>query len=313
MQLFNDIFPIVALASIGYLVARFRLISSADTDSLASFTFNLVIPCLLFLNIANAEVPANFGLDLLLAYYGAVLLAFVIAALLAARLFGYGPASRSAFAMGATYSNTTIVGIPLVLQTLGEAALLPLFILIALQNLFLFVVATISAEMRRGAGASVMHQLRQLLWQLVSSPLTGSLLLGLAFNLLDLPLHMAVENSVALVAQAAIPMALLVLGASLNQYTLRGEMPAAITLSLLKTVLLPLLVYLSCFRLFDLEPLWAATALLASTLPSGVSAYVFATRYRASQGTVAAGTLISTLFSLVPVILVLYYLYRFVL
>jgi predicted permease len=56
---------------------------------------------------------------------------------------------------------------------------------------------------------------------------------------------------------------------------------------------------------FDIDPLWAKTAILGASMPVGISAYVFSIRYNAGQAAVAAASVISTLASLLPLTLVL--------
>ena len=138
MVLLEGIFPILALALTGYLVARSGYLKEAEYQAIARFTFNLIIPCLLFINMVHAEIPANFGVDFLLAFYLAVLVVYLAAMLVARHVFKADAPLQAVLAIGATYSNTTVVGIPLVLQTLGTDALLPLFMIIATQNLVLF-------------------------------------------------------------------------------------------------------------------------------------------------------------------------------
>ena len=155
------LFPILALALAGYISARSGFLQRNDCETLSRFTFNLVIPCLLFVNTATSDIPDDFGLSFLLAFYSAVLLLYGLSMLLGALLFSYNNTQQAVFAMGTSYSNTTIVGIPLVLQTLGPDALLPLFLIIAVQNLLLFTVGTLAVEKSRVQPAALLRTLTQ--------------------------------------------------------------------------------------------------------------------------------------------------------
>lgn len=146
MELVAGIFPVLALALAGYLVARSGYLQAQETLALSKFTFNLIIPCLLFINMVHADIPDDFGINFLAAFYSVVLGVFLIAVLLARLCLQADASLQSVVAMATTYSNTTVVGIPLVMQTLGNDALLPLLLIIATQNLVLFSVGTIVAE-----------------------------------------------------------------------------------------------------------------------------------------------------------------------
>jgi hypothetical protein len=52
-------------------------------------------------------------------------------------------------------------------------------------------------------------------------------------------------------------------------------------------------------------PIYSRAGMLASAMPVGVSAYVFANRYDTGHGTVAAGSLLSAICSVVSLSLVL--------
>jgi len=303
--LFEGIFPVLALALAGYAAARSGWLQMPEYVALSRFTFNLVIPCLLFINMAHAGIPANFGVDFLLAFYLAVISVYVIAAIIAALLFKANAAWQAVFAMSTTYSNTTVVGIPLVMQTLGEQALLPLFLIIATQNLVLFSVGTVVAEREHFNARAVLHSISRLLKQLLGSPLTASLLAGLAVNLLGIPIYAPLDTSLSLMSQAAIPCALFVLGTTLHQYRVGDQLKPALLITALKLVLLPTLMAVSMLVIFDIDPLWAKTAILGAAMPVGISAYVFSIRYDIGQAPVAAASVISTLASLLPLTLVL--------
>lgn len=305
MALVEGIFPVLALALAGYIAARSGYLQMPETLALSRFTFNLIIPCLLFVNMVHADIPQDFGMHFLLAFYWPVLCVYLIAAALARLWLGATAAMQSVFAMATTYSNTTVVGIPLVLQTLGSDALLPLFLIIATQNLVLFTTGTLVAERGQFDIREILQSITRVLRQLLSSPLTASLIAGLTFNLLAIPMYGPLDASLTLMSQAAIPCALFILGTTLHQYKVGQQIKPALVITSLKVVLLPTLMAVSMLAFFDIDPLWAKTAILGAAMPVGISAYVFAIRYDTGQAAVAAASVISTLASLLPLTLVL--------
>jgi malonate transporter and related proteins len=299
------IFPVLALALAGYIAARSGYLQLPETLALSKFTFNLIIPCLLFVNMVHADIPDNFGIDFLLAFYLPVLCVYLIAVLLARFWLVADARLQSVFAMATTYSNTTVVGIPLVLQTLGSEALLPLFLIIATQNLVLFSIGTIVAEREQFDIQAMLQSIARLIKQLLSSPLTASLIAGLTFNLLSVPLYQPLDTSLTLMSEAAIPCALFILGTTLHQYKVGQQIKPALIITALKLLLLPLLMALSMLMVFEIDPLWAKTAILGAAMPVGISAYVFSIRYNTGLAPVAAASVISTLLCLLPMTLVL--------
>lgn len=305
MFVFSVLFPVLAIALLGYAFVALRWFDKSDTDTLTRFTFSVLIPALLFVSTARSEFKLADSLEFLAAYYVVVLAIYVLGIVVAARLFGYKAEEQSVFAMGCAYSNTTVVGIPVVAQALGEEALVPLFFIISIQNLVMFTVGTIAAEREHLSSNSVLDAIRGLFRQLLSSPITASLILGLSVNAAGIPIWDPLFNSIELLSRAAVPASLFVLGMSLRQYRLRHEIGPALTMTVINILLLPALVALSMFVWFDVDPLWAKAGVLASAMPVGISAYVFARRYGIGHGSVAAGSLLSAICAIATISLVL--------
>ena len=76
-------------------------------------------------------------------------------------------------------------------------------------------------------------------------------------------------------------------------------------MTIINCFLLPILVWIAMFRIFEVDPLWANAGVLASAMPVGISAYVFAKRYQVGHASVAAGSLLSALLSPITLSVVL--------
>ena len=98
---------------------------------------------------------------------------------------------------------------------------------------------------------------------------------------------------------------LFILGTTLHQYRVRSETKPALLITAIKLVLLPVLMTVTMVLVFDIEPLWVKTAVLAAAMPVGINAYVFSMRYNTGQAPVAAASVISAVISLIPMTLVL--------
>lgn len=305
MDVFETIFPILAIAGSGYLIARKAFLSRTECDAITKFVFTYVIPAMLFSGTARADFPPEMEWQFLLGYYAVVLVVYLLTVFCGKTLFAYNATEQSVFGMGAAYSNATIIGIPVVAYALGEEALLPLFLILSVQNLALFSVGTIVAERDQLDRQAYADSVFKLVRQFVTSPTTGSLIAGGLVNLLNIPIYEPLGDAVALLGSAAVPAALFVLGTSLNRYHIRGHLRSAVSIVVVKLVLLPVLVGVLVLLVFDLDPMWAATALVTAALPTGVSAYIFSQRYQVCEAPVATAILLSTVGSVVTLGVVL--------
>lgn len=308
MHIFETIFPVLAIALLGYVCARWDMFDRAACDAIAALVFQLLMPVLLFIATVQSDIPADMNWSFMYAYYLPALAVYALGVWCAAQYFDMDAAGQSVLAMGGAYANTTIVGVPVALFALGKNALLPLFILVSVHNLVLFSVGLAVAERERFVPQHLLRSLWQLAWQFVRNPITGSLIAGLLVNRLQIPLYAPLENGLELLSQACVPVSLFVLGTLLNRYRIRGNIRPAAVVVLLRMLVMPLLVWWLAFHVFDVPLLWAATALLTASMPVGITAYVYAEQTGACEAPIATAIVLSTLLSMLVLPVVLAYL-----
>lgn len=308
MDIIEIIFPISDIAIVGYVAARLDFLKHQECDAIAKLVFSILIPALLFSTTAKAEFPENMAWEFFFAYYTVALGIYVLAIGLSKYVYGYNEAEQSVFGMGAAYGNITIIGIPVCTLALGAESLIPLFVIISIHNLVLFSLGIVFAERNTLTLATCRKDLFALLKQLLTSPITGSLIAGGIVNYLDLSIVSPLEKVLTLFANAAVPIALFVLGTSLHRYSIKGNLGAVGLMVALKMLLFPFLIWLLLFNVFSVDALWASTALIAASLPVGVSVYVFSKKYQACEAQIAAGIMISTVMSGVSLSVVLFFI-----
>jgi predicted permease len=201
--------------------------------------------------------------------------------------------------LGAAYSNTVLVGLPIVSTGLGERALLPMFMLISVHAATMFSLVTIFSERGNGAGRTRFQIVWHSMKNLSRNSIVLGLMLGLLVNLLNIPRPVLLDDFINLLGQAALPCAIFVLGASLNAYKITGHLKEAWAIIGFKMVLQPALVAVLAFGVFDLEPLWGAVAVMTAALPVGINAFIFAEQYKSGVAFISSAILISTVLAVI--------------
>ena len=301
MYIIETLFPIVAIATLAWLSARRQLVSDGEVRALEKITFNFFIPCMLFFGTATADLPKDLDWNLLWAYYLAIFIVYIAGILIAYFHFGSGQARLGVFGMGCAYPNVTILGIPICLELLGEAAFVPIFMIITIHNLLIFSFGTIIAELKREEGKAISAHVWSVCKGVVKNPISGSLVLGALVNFVGLSLYQPLLESLELISRAAIPAALMALGAGMNRYRIRGEIPMALVITGMKLLVLPGLVWFFTTLVFAIDPLWAQTAVLLSCMPVGISVYVFSIRYRCCEDLAATSIALSCILSVISI------------
>ena len=104
------------------------------------FTQSFAIPCLLFRALVDLDLGAVFDPRLLLSFYTGALVAFALGVLGARRLFRRRPGEAVAIGFGALFSNSVLLGLPIMERAYGPEALAPTFAIISIHAPFCYLV-----------------------------------------------------------------------------------------------------------------------------------------------------------------------------
>jgi len=294
MTIVEVIFPVFAIALLGYILTYKGIFGIRDIEGISRFVFTFAIPVMLFNSMAKIDLPKQLDYAFLLSYYLVAILIFGLGMWVSKRLFNYSPQEQSIFGMGSSYSNALLIGLPLISAGLGDEALLPVFMLISIHSAILFFMVTLFAERNGGDGRSILAILRQTIISLASNPIIIGLVLGLLVNLFSVAIPKPIDTTIEIISKAALPCALFILGASLSAYKLAGHFREAWTMVALKLLLQPFLVFLLAFVIFKIDPLWGAVAVMMAAMPVGINSYMFAQKYQVCLASVSSAIVIST-------------------
>ena len=286
--------PIFGVVIVGYLAGRFRVLDRRAVHGLSLYVFNLAIPILLFRMLATTDLPGTLPWRYLVGYYVCALGFFGVSLYIARLGFGYTPGKAGVFAFGSSYGSFIPLGIPLILATFGQKAAVPLFVLVATQALVMFPMMTAVQASADTAGQSGFGRLKAVLKGMIANQYLAGIALGVLVNLSGAQVPVLIMDVVALISQSAAPCALFALGAALSQYRVAGSIASSITISVLKTLVFPALVWLVAEGLLALDPMWQAVLVLMAALPVGINTYLFAERYECGQALAGTAVVLST-------------------
>jgi predicted permease len=299
LQTLDIVVPVFAVILVGYGVGKTKLFGDQGIKALTNFCFYVAIPALLFRSMARLETPHGHALTIVLAFYVAVLATFAVGMAAGRLLFRLNLAEQALFAVGGTYSNILLLGLPLSISAFGEQAVLPASALLALQSPLLFTVTALVVEAGRGADADVNKTggvravLKSAGIALATTPVIIAMVAGIAWGFLGLGLPTIIDKTLSSLGVAATPTALFALGASLTRFRLGGDLRQAAALGVLKLIVLPGITFASARYLFGLEPLYVAVAMICSAMPTGVTAFVLAMRYELLVARIAAAVIVT--------------------
>ena len=293
--------PVFSVMALGALAVKLRVLNESGVKGLVLFVFNFAIPILLFRSLAQTELPPDIQWAFLISYFVPAVILFGAGLALARFVFRRPLADQAIFGMGACFSNTVLIGIPILFTAYGSEATLPTLLIIAFHGPILMSLTAGLIGVGKGGDVTLLSQLRTMVLEMIKNPIVMGILLGLLANVVGWTIPGPVDRIAEMMGGAAVPTALFALGASLAAYPLTGDIPPALLLSTLKLLVHPLLVWLLAVPVFGLEGIWVPVAVTMAALPSGSNVYLFGARYVAAPGVAARTVLRTTLFSLVTV------------
>ncbi len=273
------VLPVFGLIGLGVIGGRSKLFPEAAVNGLSNFVLYVAVPALLFRTIVRSRPFDTLNFDIVFAYYGASFVVMVGALALGRYVFGLAGGERASFAMGSMFSNTTLLGVPLVFATWGEAGLVPLMVVITLHSLLFATVFFVLHDMAQSGAVGWASAVRLAARSIVTNPVIISIAVGLAWAFLGLGLPGFVSSIIDMLGDATIPAALFALGAALAQFPVAGNVQHAMTMAGIKLVLHPLLVFAAAHWLFDLSALELAVVTLTAALPGGLMVFLVAQSY----------------------------------
>ena len=294
-------FPFFALVLCGYLAARRGLLPQPAIPGLNAFVLYFALPCMLYRFGARTPIgqlldPAVAGVYLLCAL---IMVAATVALTRGPRM-GWNDAAFGALV--AAFPNTGFMGVPLLMALLGAQSVGPVIVSIMLDMVITsslcIALSRLDSAGTQGMGVAVRNALRGM----ATNPLPWSIALGALASALQFTLPGPIDKTVAMLADAASPVALFTIGAVLarSQMNQHEKVPARdyVPIALAKLVVHPLLVWLvgqAAIALgWGLSPSALTVMVLLAALPSASNVSLLAEKFGANNGRVARIILVST-------------------
>jgi len=296
LAILTIVMPVFGIMLAGWMTERWRYLPEGSAKVIALFCFNISMPAFLFRAMQGIGEMPEGPWRLVVAFFGAVVLVWILAALVTQFALRRSPADGAAISMGCCFGNCVMLGVPLALSAFGPEAAAPVGILVSLDSLVLWVIATLHIEWagRRESTVPFLAAIGGVILDLLRNAVVMSVVVGTLWRIAGLGVPELADRFLALLGQAAVPSGLFALGMSLATYRIAGQLPTLATIFVMKLVLLPVVVYILAGPVFGLPPVWIAVAVLFAAMPVGANAFLFAAKYDRAVGSVSAAIAVST-------------------
>ena len=303
----SSILPVCLLMVLGAVLSHFRFLPDPFFAQMNRLGFWVLLPTLLFCSIVKAPVATGgigmeVGLTLCVCSVIVTLLGWLVT-----RMMRLPNGSARAFMQSAMRGNLAYTALPVILYTFGtgsKPAAIASFALAPAIPFYNFLAVLILTK-KEGSHAG---NLGQAALAILRNPLIIGCLLGLCVLKSGLRIPAYLFNAVEALGQAALPCALLALGAGLKPDRMRAAFRPAAVASALKLLAMPAIGYvLATAAGFRGDTLVITLLYLAS--PCAVTSYVMADQMGADKELAGSAIALSTLCCL-PVMALILILFR---
>jgi predicted permease len=298
LAIFLQTLPFFGIIALGYGAGRTGFFSTEATAYLTKFVFYFALSAMLFRFAANLTFSDIWQPDAMLAYLWATAVVYLIVTCVAL-IRKVSVEEAAVEAQCGVIGNVGFLGIPMLVLLLGEAAVVPVMVVLAVDLLvfgsLIVILITGSRDGRVSLGVLVTVGKG-----LVKNPMIVSIFLGLVWSAMQLPIPDPLNSFLATLGAAATPGALFAIGASLASKSAE-RIEVAAWLSFAKLILHPLAVAFAVIIFIPLDPYTAGVIIAAAALPTAGNVYILAAHYGVAPARVSATILVSTTISVLTV------------
>lgn len=302
LPIFLETLPFFGLIALGYWAGRTGFFSAEATAYLTKFVFYFALSAMLFRFSADLSLGEIISLPFIGAYLSGTLTVYLLTT--AIGVIRRLPVTETAIEAQCTViGNVGFLGVPMLVILLGEDAIGPVMLVLAVDLIvFSSLIVILITGSRDGRLSPAIF--RSVGLGLLRNPMIVSISAGLLWSALDLPFPAPMESFLAILGAAATPGALFAIGASLASKSAE-RLSVAAYLSTFKLVVHPAAVAVSALLIFEVEPYAASVMIAAAALPVAGNVYILAQHYGVAPARASAAILLSTVASILtlPVII----------
>ncbi len=301
---FGIVAPVFLIVAVGYLLKVIGIMNDNFINISSKIVFSVSLPALVFLELYNLDFSMVFEISQIVYIYVGTIITFLVSWLVALP-FIHKAGDKGAFIQGSFRGNFAIVGLAILSGMVSKVgfskASLFLAFMIPLYNILAVIALTVPLIKEKQLN------IESTILEVIRNPLILAVLFSLPFALFKIPIHPVLLRGGKYIADIALPLALINIGASLNLKDIKKASLLAFYATLLKLIIFPALAtygaYVLGYKGDDLSIIFVLFA-----CPTAIASYIMA-EAMGSNGKLAGNiVLASTLGSVVTITLGLFIL-----
>jgi len=292
---FNAVMSIFVLMFLGLAVRRLGIVDASAVRQMSTLVFKVALPVMLFNTIYGSDFSQMLDLKFIVFLAASIIVFFFICWAIGAKLIP-DAGKKGAFIQGSFRGNYVILGVALATEILGYTPVIAataVIIAVLLYNILAVIILTIYGEKKSGSE----YTLVSILMSIITNPLIIGIFAGIIVTLTGIELIPLLSTSINMVSSLATPLALLVIGASLDFSGIKDRLKLTLIASTLKLIAKPL-IFLPLAVLIGISTEGIVVLLVLYAAPTAIVSYVIATHMGSDEHLASSIVLFTSLTSI---------------
>lgn len=269
MAVIETIIPIFLIIAFGYIIQRKGFLKGHFIQEMNRFVFLFPLPVLIFTGIVKSN-PGDVDLVHILSVIlptGIILCVSLVIGL----VIGLKQGRLGSFVQTTFHGNVSYIGLAVLFYMLGEEGLKRGSILIG-------ILILVNNSLAIAVLSWTQHQHKNILktfLPIIKTPVIVATFCGIAILYLKVPIPGVLLKGMSIVANIALPMALIIIGASITLGTIRKSFALSSTATFFKLIVLPACSLL-LGELFNIPLREMLPGIILLATPAATTSYIMA-------------------------------------
>jgi predicted permease len=290
------VLPVLLIFGAGYIIQK---LARLDIKSVSTIALYVMLPCLVFKTFYEAELNNEYLM--MLVFSALLLISILLINKVVAKAKKYDAKMESGLILSTAFMNSGNYGAPIILFAFGEEGFVYSVSFLVLQAIIMnFFGVYYAAKGTAGLKMAVVSVLKM--------PPTYAVIIALIMNLGGIAMPENLISSVNLLADATIPMIMVVLGMQLAEIKVTNMEWAKVSYaSTVRLIASPLIAF-ALTLVLPMSDMMASVLIVSAAMPSAATTTIYAVQFNSKPDLVSSITLMTTLFSIVtiPVLLMMF-------
>lgn len=254
---------------LGFFLKQKSFLSEDARETLSKIVLYIALPSMIFINLRQASITHDMLFLPVLGIATSLLLLGV--AYIYCRARNYSKRTSWTIMLASSLMNTGFIGFPVSLGVFGNEGFLNAMFFDLSTSVVIVLYGIVLAKEFGG-------DRRQVIRNTVTFAPLWAVILGLIFNVFNIPLVYVVENILNYFAQATIPMIMLAIGLSLDYKNIKEYLSDSIAVSIFKLALAPAIMFV-LVSLLNVKGMAFNIAILEAGMSTAGNSLVLAVQY----------------------------------